>query len=78
VEELRRIRGLRGMNQKELALSVGVDPSTLNQIEKGRRAPSVHTLTALARGLDCEVRDLFAPGYTPPARPPGRKAVAVS
>ncbi len=77
MEELRRIRGLRGLNQKELALSVGVDPSTLNQIEKGRRAPSVHTLTALARGLGCEVRDLFAPGYKPPARAPGRKAAAV-
>jgi len=77
MEELRRLRELRGITQKDLALSVGVDPSSLNQIEMGRRAPSVHTLTALAAGLGCEVRDFFVPGYAPPGKGPGPKAVAV-
>ncbi len=68
-----RIRKLRGVTQYQLALTTGVNASSICQLEKGRRAPSIYTLAALARGLDCEVRDLFAPGYTPPAR----KAVAV-
>jgi transcriptional regulator with XRE-family HTH domain len=73
MDELRRLRTLRGFTQKELGQATGVDPSTVNQLEGGRRAPSIYTLAALARGLGCEVRDLFAPGYAPPPR----KAVAV-
>ncbi len=68
MDELRRIRGLRGMSQQELATVTGVDPSTISQLEMGRRAPTVYTLHALAAGLDCEVKDLFEHGYTPPAR----------
>ncbi len=79
MDELRRLRELRGITQKDLAISVGIDPSSLNQIEKGRRAPSFHTLTALADGLGCEVRDFFVAGYTPPGKGPGpRPVVAVS
>jgi len=74
VDELRRIRKLRGLTQDELARTTGVNASSICQIEKGRRTATLYTLAALADGLDCEVRDLFAPGYTPPAR----KAVTVS
>jgi transcriptional regulator with XRE-family HTH domain len=78
VEELRRLRGLRGLTQRELSRNTGVDPSTLSQIEMGRRCPSLHTLETLADALDCEVRDFLPHGYSPPASAPGPKAVAVS
>ncbi len=79
MDELKRLRQLRGLTQRELAEATGVDPATLNQIEGGRRAPSVYTLAALADGLGCEVRDLFGHGYRPPqGRNQGRKVAAVS
>ncbi len=74
MEELKRIRELRGLTQYQLALTTGVNASSICQLEKGRRAPSIYTLDTLARGLDCEVRDFFQAGY----RPPARKAAAVS
>ncbi len=74
MDELRRIRKLRGLTQDELARTTGVNASSICQIEKGRRAASLYTLEALADALDCEIRDLIPPGYTPPAR----RAVAVS
>jgi transcriptional regulator with XRE-family HTH domain len=77
MDELRRIRELRGISQRGLGRTTGVDASTINQLEMGRRAPSIHTLVTLADALDCEVRDFFPPGYTPPASPLARKAVAV-
>jgi transcriptional regulator with XRE-family HTH domain len=80
MEELRRIRELRGISQTGLGRTTGVDASTINQLEMGRRAPSLHTLVILADALHCEVRDFFPPGYTAPGAPRaarGRKAVAV-
>ncbi len=73
MDELRRIRKLRGLTQYQLALTTGVNASSICQLEKGRRAPSIYTLDTLARGLDCEVSDFFQAGY----RPPARKAAAV-
>ena len=60
----RKIRELRekvGMSGAELCRrSGGIDPRTLNAIEKGRiRTPSIDTLQAIAGGLGCLVRDLF-------------------
>ncbi len=78
MEELRRLRTLRGFTQRELSRNTGVDPSTLSQIEMGRRCPSLHTLETLADALDCEVRDFLPHGYAPPSKAPGPKAVAVS
>jgi transcriptional regulator with XRE-family HTH domain len=79
VDELRRLRELRGITQRELSRTTGVDPSTLSQIEMGRRCPSLHTLETLADALDCEVRDFLPHGYAPPGKGPGpRPVVAVS
>lgn len=58
IRELRERAGLTGV---ELCRrGGGIDPRTLNAIEKGRiRTPSIDTLQAIAGGLSCLVRDLF-------------------
>ncbi len=79
MDELRMWRESRLLTQHQLADATGVDTSTINQLEGGRRAPSVHTLVLLADALGCEVRDFFPPGYTAPGAPRasrGRRAVA--
>lgn len=58
----RRIRETRlskGISSKELAFEAGINPSFLNYIETGRKAPSMATLVKLAQALGVEVPRLF-------------------
>jgi transcriptional regulator with XRE-family HTH domain len=65
VEELRRIREERGMSQGDLAAASGVDRVTINQVERGRRKPSLGTLEKLAAALGVEMADLFPKAQAP-------------
>ncbi len=60
-KEIRELREKAGLTGVELCRrGGGIDPRTLNAIEKGRiRTPSIDTLQAIAGGLGCLVRDLF-------------------
>lgn len=59
MEELRRLRKLRGLTQAKLAVQADLDPSSLSQIETGARHPTTRTLEKLAGVLGVEVRELF-------------------
>jgi len=50
-DRIRQVRELYGIEQAELARALEVDPSTLNKIEKGKRAPSVFNIISLASRL---------------------------
>lgn len=49
----------RGMTQRALAEAAGISPSMLNEVEKGKRAPSLPTARALAEALGVGLDDLF-------------------
>ena len=57
--ELKRLRTERGLSQAKLAARSDLDPSTVNQIERGARAPTVETLRKLAAALDVGVAELL-------------------
>lgn len=48
---IRRLRMARGYSQSEFARAVNVHPSTMNQIEQGRRLPKTNTISAMAHTL---------------------------
>ena len=50
----------RGFSQAELAVKSGVSQSTIAQIEKGRKDPSISTLRKIAEALDVHMAVLFA------------------
>lgn len=56
-----RIAQLRdGRSQTKIAELAGIDPATLNRIERGKnKNPSRQTLTAIARALGVETQDLL-------------------
>ncbi len=57
VSELRRQKKI---SAKQLCEKGGLDPKTLNAVEKGRiKNPSIQTLQALAAGFEITVGDLF-------------------
>lgn len=49
----------RGLTQRALAKAAGISPSMLNEVEKGKRAPSLPTARALAEVLGVGLDDLF-------------------
>jgi transcriptional regulator with XRE-family HTH domain len=72
METLRRLRTEKGLSQARLAARAEVDPSTVNQIERGAREASPATLRKLAAALDVGIADLLedaspkAPGRSSP------------
>src|SRR5215217_5724427 len=59
METLRRLRTEKGLSQARLAARAEVDPSTVNQIERGAREASPATLRKLAAALDVGIADLL-------------------
>lgn len=48
----------RGLTQQALATAAAKSKSYISEIEKGIKAPSVKTLKAIAKVLDCDLDDL--------------------
>lgn len=69
---LRGERESRGISVRGLARQIGVSPSLVSQIERGRVMPSVGTLYAIANELGLSLDGLFgeAVGHGAEARPP--------
>jgi len=56
---IRDAREQRGLALRELARRLGVSPSLISQIERGRVMPSVGTLYAISRELELTFENLF-------------------
>lgn len=60
IRELRARQG--GMTQAELARRIKTSASHLNALEQGQRSMTITTLSAIARGLDVEIAEIFPTG----------------
>jgi transcriptional regulator with XRE-family HTH domain len=47
------------MTQEQLAQAAGLHPNYIGDLERGERNPTLITLLALSRGLNCRVSDLL-------------------
>ena len=74
---LRQAREHKNMSVRGLARYVGVSPSLVSQIERGRVMPSVGTLYSIANELGLVVDDLFT-GAQPRSRKSERPDMAVA
>lgn len=57
-DNVRTRRKKMDMTAPELAKKAGVSQTMISFIENGRKNPSVKTLIALAKALECKVDDL--------------------
>ena len=55
------LRTQGGMNQKQLAEALSIDPSSMNRIEKAERAVSVTELVRLAEVFSVDTESLLRP-----------------
>lgn len=58
-ERIRKFRENKKLNQEEAAYRARLDYSYYNQIEMGKRNPSVEALSRIAEALGVSVKDLF-------------------
>lgn len=65
-ERLRARRRARGLSLRTLAERLGVSPSLISQIERGRARPSVSTLFAIVTELDASLDELLFNDERPP------------
>lgn len=58
-ERVRELRKARGWLQRELADRAGVNMQTVSNLETGRHAPELPTLTKIARALGVGLGELL-------------------
>jgi len=58
-ERLKEFREKKGLNQEETAFQAGIDYSYYNQLENGKRNPSIKTLLQICEVLGIDIKDLL-------------------
>jgi transcriptional regulator with XRE-family HTH domain len=58
-EAIRALRAAAGLTQEQLARRADLDVTTLRKMEKGEKSFDLQSVAAVARALDCEVRQLI-------------------
>lgn len=66
--EIRRLRGERGLSQGDLGAAVGVSRQTINSIETERYTPSLPLAIDLARFFGTTVEEVFHVDHRSPQR----------
>ena len=68
---LKQIRLAKGLQQKELAISVGTDEPMMSKFENYKCLPTPPVMTCILKELDCKIEDIYEPHevfYEPPAK----------
>lgn len=58
-KKIRAVRRAKKMTQEDLAYESRIDYSYLNEIEAGKRNPSIKRINAIAKALKISVSELF-------------------
>lgn len=57
--KIRELRKKKNLTQEELAYNAELDYSYINQIENGKRNPSIEAVERIAKALGAKVKDLI-------------------
>jgi transcriptional regulator with XRE-family HTH domain len=60
-ENIKKIRKEKGLQQKQVALELGIDQSNYNKIENGKREPSIELLDKLSKLFGISVDEILNP-----------------
>lgn len=61
-DNIKNLRKEKGLQQKQIAIELGIDQSNYNKIENGKREPSLDLLNKLAGLFGVSVDDILNPG----------------
>jgi transcriptional regulator with XRE-family HTH domain len=57
--QVRKLRQSKGVSMRKFALNIDMEYSQLSKIERGVSNPTISTGSALAEGLEVQIKDLF-------------------
>lgn len=60
-ENVKRLRKLAGMSQRDLSFDSGVASNIIERIESGKSNPTIRTVKKIATSLNVEMWELFRP-----------------
>ena len=58
-QKLKKLRLLRDLTQKELAIKAGLTDAAIRNYELGNRSPTKEQLQKIAKALDCDISSLI-------------------
>ena len=58
-DKIRKVREAKGLSQKQVALSLGMDQAQYSRIENSKTDPSFSNVTKIAKALGIELSELF-------------------
>lgn len=58
-EEVKKQRKAKDLSQEKLAFEIGMDLTSVNEIENGHRNPTLSTVVKIAQALGLKVKDLI-------------------
>jgi len=58
-DKIRKVREAKGLSQKQVAISLGMDQAQYSRIENGKTDPSFSNVTKIAGALGVELSELF-------------------
>jgi transcriptional regulator with XRE-family HTH domain len=58
-DKIKHFRASKGLSQKEVALSIGIDQAQYSRIESGKVEPTLSSLEKIAEALGTDVAKLF-------------------
>ena len=58
-EKIKKVRTAKKLSQKEVAISLGMDPAQYSRIENGKSDPHLSTVEKIAHALGMELGNLF-------------------
>jgi transcriptional regulator with XRE-family HTH domain len=59
MERLRKLRANKGYTQQAFADKIGVSQAYINQMEKGKRVPSMKVFVKIAKALNVKLDELL-------------------
>jgi transcriptional regulator with XRE-family HTH domain len=61
-DNIQRLRELKGLSQKEVAMAMGIPQSQYSRIENGKGEPTISSLEKLGIALDVSITEFFKSG----------------
>lgn len=58
--KVRQLRNSKGFSQEKLAFEIEMDLTSVNEIEKGKRNPTLRTIVRIAQALEVKPAELLS------------------
>jgi transcriptional regulator with XRE-family HTH domain len=59
-ERIKKVREIKGLSQKQVAINLGMNPSQYSKIENGKVDPQISSIEKIAKALGVDISAVFS------------------